>query len=766
MATTPWTVVPIDEMKKYLPYLGTYKYIRNNFWAAGQDSYSLPPAQDQSLFMQLTNCQPTMQGTLQRRWGYELFNNSTSTLNPFYFNSYQRDVDGLRKIVNVNYDGTMFTALGEDGSLYVNVSPPGNQTRGITSRDWYYMTGSANVKWSGITPPSAPTAANDGAGSISGSHTYQIALTDTYGHPSKLSAATTVVSSSNAVKVTSPPAQTLVTDYQVYINGHYQTTTAIGTDTVLTSYNSSGAAFLEDGLFMPPWGVAASEFQPTFTSGGSTDVTLTVGRIYTAVGMNSLTGHVTDLAPFSVSTGPVTSSSFTVTVGIYPDTQIDLIVLLATSDGGNEETLYEVGTVANIPGGVTTTITDDVPELTLLSSAIYQQSDQYGNLFGCALNQPPQAFMTSIIKHQGRLWGIVGQIIYFSKSINEVTTSTDTVAGHYEECWPADNFFDISEHAETGRALQTDGTTLYIGSERRIYRLTGSTPQTFQEPQVTFNDVGVFNQDVWQIVFKEGQPVGTIWMTPDYRVLLSDFNTYQDIGHPVQDVLNTFSPNGVYTYQPGVGGSQGTAQAMFIASGSYDLYMLAIPTGTQEFSDTLLVYNLRTNKWIVWYLTDLICGMLFNVAGAGTLTVVAGTPQLIFSSATVTGLYYIITPGTTQDRLNNTPVSYGVTIQTSWLDLGDPTVRKVLNEVEVITGDTGLTVTVEAASLQADFASPVTVVSNLALVASTLGELKAYLAQYATTKRYYRFTFTSANTSTIANVLEGFNVETVPFHRE
>lgn len=767
---TPSTpaLTPLDEMKKYLPYLGAFKYIQNQFWGVGQDSYTDPPAQNPSMFTSLNNIQPIIQGTLQRRWGYELFNSGAAAnfagnlAGPYILAySYQRDADTSRRLVFWQFGiPSAFLALNEDGSLYGVVGTPATGAtipRCLTSRDWLYtlafnVSNNLFYKWNGNVAPAAPAVTNSGGGSVSGSNTYQVAYEDAAGNIYQASPTTPLTSSSNSVVITSPPAMLGMTKYVVYVNGHVQgSPTNLGTNTTLSSVSGSGNAPIT--YQMVPWGFPAPTAAPTFTT-GSGSVTLTVGRKYFSVGYSTVTGHVSDLSPVSLTTGPLTNAEINLTITPSPQSFADSNIILATADGGSEEVLFEV---TILPRG-TTTYTDNTPELTLEAANTYLSQDQYGNSFGCAENTPPPVGLTSIIKSVGRLFGIFGELVYFSKNIAEVTTNTGVVAGRYEECWPAVNFFDISEHAETARALQTDGTYTYIGSERRVWRLTGTAPSSatgtpFQLPQVLFNDVGVLNQEVWQICFKEGQPVGAIWLTPDFRIIQSDFNTYSDIGHPIQDVL--FSINTTYA---------NTANAMYASSGSFDLYMLAVPTGSNQNPDTLLVYNLRSGKWVVWTPTDITTCQLYNITGSTSgVSINAGIPQFLFGS--FVGPIYEYLSGLSSDRVNNTPVDFPATIKTSWLDMGDPTVRKCLNELEVITGDTAMTITVEAASLQSDFASPITVVSNLALATGPLGELKAFLAQYSTRNRYYRFTFSSPNTSTIINLLEGFAAETVPFHR-
>src|SRR5882757_5022333 len=53
---------------------GLWRYIRPSFRAAGQDSFADPPSQSEDMFESLLNVMPPMQGDLDRRWGYQLFN--------------------------------------------------------------------------------------------------------------------------------------------------------------------------------------------------------------------------------------------------------------------------------------------------------------------------------------------------------------------------------------------------------------------------------------------------------------------------------------------------------------------------------------------------------------------------------------------------------------------------------------------------------------------------------------------------------------------
>lgn len=492
------------------------------------------------------------------------------------------------------------------------------------------------------------------------------------------------------------------------------------------------------------WGIAApvtAVSVPAPSAGGA--ITLKDGRNYYVAFRNSVTGHVSDLSPVSASTGPCTNAKFNLTnIPTSADSQVNQRVLLATTDGGDQTLLYLVTTLAD---NVTTTYTDNTPDTTLVLNSVYYEIDDAGLEHGCSGNQPPPAGSV-VIKHKDRLVMISGNLLYVSKSLDEVTTSTGTIAGNYEECWNPTWAIDIApDQTTTPKALLSDGVCVYIGDERTVRRISGDNILDFTVPEIVFNETGVVNQDVWKRVFMEGNPVGAIWLTPDYRVIQSDFNTYQDIGAPIQDLLLTINPQG-----------QSNCVAMAVSDGEYDLYMLAIPTGTNTDPNVVCVYNLKTKTWAIWYPTDPVVGMHFNINASGM-------PQKIFGSNGTYKHLFLFDRSYSQDRTNLAATNFTATVRTTWLSFDNPDSRKVLNEIEVLTQDPGMAVSVEAASTVQDFLNPLTVVSNAPLVLSPFGQYKAYLASSTAKSRFYRFTFTSYRN--VFQVLNGFAIEFVYVHQ-
>jgi hypothetical protein len=479
------------------------------------------------------------------------------------------------------------------------------------------------------------------------------------------------------------------------------------------------------------------------------NITILSGRVYFVAFYNATTQSYSDLSPASATTGPLTAQNIPLsTIPVSTNPAVTNKILLATADGGDPTTLYQLATLAN----ATTTFTDNIAETTLVASNVWQDTDSTGILHGLFGNQPPPngSFPLS---HNGRLWMAIGEVLYFSKNLAEMTTSSGIIAGRYEESWTPTNQINVATGAEQIRGLLTDGQTLYIGTEQHIFRLTGDSPQNFSQPQIIFPATGLMTQNVWQLVYIESTPVGTMWMTPDYRVMGSDFNTYQDVGTPIQPILNSINPAAI-----------NAAWAVMVSNGPYNFYVLGIPTGSHTIPDTFCAFDMRLRKWFIWqYVDQFISGIFY--------TSLSGVIRWIFVDSN--GIIRLIDPTTVLDRsgdVNATPIIS--TLTTAWLDYGDSLMRKTLNEIEVVTTDPNMLVTIQGASSNAEFLAPTsTLVNGAPLINSQFGGgigYKVYLAGTQAIDRHYRKTFVSTSSAASLpndNILSEYSVEAIPIHR-
>jgi hypothetical protein len=473
------------------------------------------------------------------------------------------------------------------------------------------------------------------------------------------------------------------------------------------------------------------------------NITLVSGRQYTYAFVNSSLGTYSDLGGFSASSGPIAVKQIGLSnIPISADPQVDTVLILATADGGDQTTLYEVGRVLN---GATTFI-DDMFESDLLLVNQWQSALADGTNVGIADNTPPPAGIQYPTLHRGRMYVLLGNNLLYSKSDDELLTPTGASGGRFEQCFPALNQFPITNLGEIGTGLLSDGTVLYIGTDRRVIRLFGDGPATFLQPQPLFDNVGVLNQDVWKLVLLEGNPVGAMWLAPDYRVIGSDFNTYQDVGLPIQNVLDTINRQNAST----------TAWASYVGISVYNLFVLAVPTGVNTQPDTLLVFDVKGRQWFEWQLSDTAVSGFWWVTNAGV-------PQFVFQASS--GKLYVFDPASLVDREGAVDqTAFTSQIRTTWLGMGDQTARKVLNEIEIMTGDSQMTLDVDGASSVADFMAPRQVVAAAPLVVKPRGELGVFLAGASTRDRFYRFTFNFSNTAT-TDLLRSMSIQGKVLHR-
>ena len=96
--------------------------------------------------------------------------------------------------------------------------------------------------------------------------------------------------------------------------------------------NAGNTTFSADSIRMQI--AYSTPIQVSATVAGS--VTLISGRKYTVAFYNSTTRHFSDIAEFSISTGPITTDDIPLTaIPVSTDTQVDRKILLATADGGD-----------------------------------------------------------------------------------------------------------------------------------------------------------------------------------------------------------------------------------------------------------------------------------------------------------------------------------------------------------------------------------------------------------------------------------------------
>jgi hypothetical protein len=199
------------------------------------------------------------------------------------------------------------------------------------------------------------------------------------------------------------------------------------------------------------------------------DLSPTVGYKYVYCGKCTLTGHVSTASPQSVSTGPQTNKQFVVSGDHFTDTQVDTVEIYRTLDGGS--TFYFLTSVAN-PGSGTWQYTDNIPD-----SSLNQGKTAPMN----SLNDPPPVGLKNICFHLGRVWGSVGNKVYFC-------SGSDVLNGVPEEAWYPLNYYSVQGTVTHLLPVQFGLLAFTPGD---IYVMRGMTKETFTPPQIWIGGVGI-----------------------------------------------------------------------------------------------------------------------------------------------------------------------------------------------------------------------------------------------------------------------------------
>jgi hypothetical protein len=224
------------------------------------------------------------------------------------------------------------------------------------------------------------------------------------------------------------------------------------------------------------------------------------------------------------------------------------------------------------------------------------------------------------------------------------------------------------------------------------------------------------------------------------------------VGTHITDILNSIPQSG--------GTNPLNPHAMFVSQGPADYYMLNIPLNVGPA--VIAVYYVRTQKWFIWQPSDVPMASLFFIDANGN-------PRWLFTSQ-AGPIYEWVTSVTAagankfQDRINNTPFPYSVSIQTSWMDFGDPNLRKGINQLLYTGASTPLRVSLSGAITDADLNSPTTIFFQVPTVIGPLQDNFVPIAGFATQHRWYQLTLFD-QLSTNDRVLDRFSFEVIPIFR-
>lgn len=268
---------------------------------------------------------------------------------------------------------------------------------------------------------------------------------------------------------------------------------------------------------------------------------------------------------FSNSTAATaTTGAFTnklnVGVGVTAstDTQVNQIWVFRTKDGG--ATFYSLP--SNPYPNTTGTITDNAADSTLITTQLAATALQ---------NTPPPVGIGGMVYHMGRLWGFVGNVLYYATG-----TDLGNILGNPYESWGPANYFTLP--AKISKLVSTEvGLIIFTTSDVWIVRGNGSATAAssgvsgitvfYVSPFIT--NLGVDSQFAVDVngttIYVYTAEKNFISIDPNSGISKIGFPiAAPNIAYPSDPALNGYNPSSAYVAWH----MAGQEEAIFVADGS------------------------------------------------------------------------------------------------------------------------------------------------------------------------------------------------------
>ena len=234
------------------------------------------------------------------------------------------------------------------------------------------------------------------------------------------------------------------------------------------------------------------------------------------------TNHLSTMSPTLTVQAPIIGNNVNIQGNCSTDTQVDSDDLYRTLDGGGL-LLYDTGTPNITTVGATFTIFDTALD-----------SDLNFLLTGpvAHANDPPPSGITNLTYFMGRLWGVVGNLLYFS-------AGPDCVNGDGAQAWPPANVFTFSGPIN-GLAPTSQGLVVFTPNEMSVV-LGGPQTTTFWV-QPLIKNFGVLSPNC---VAQESDEI--VIYTSQYQMFAISPNGKNELGFNVSPTLAAnFNPSTAY----------------------------------------------------------------------------------------------------------------------------------------------------------------------------------------------------------------------------
>jgi hypothetical protein len=370
--------------------------------------------------------------------------------------------------------------------------------------------------------------------------------------------------------------------------------------------NSSAFSIIVIASGFPPGGgpgtVKLNDVVVTIFSGGPITGTPTSSGTFSAINGfsyvqaygNSVSGEISNATVQGINTGPFTNAAYVaVPVVASPDTQVDQIHVYRTTDSGGGSIFYELPNSpfanATVSPGIHDAAADTALNLNSQAATNFQ-------------NTPPPANLTALEWFAGRLWGAVGNQLFFS-------TGPDSLSGLQQSNWNPVYVFVIPTSVTRLTSLP-NGMLIQDLDEILVVRGTSTTSFTVNS---FIRDTGLWNYNA-----SDSDGSNVYMFTADRQFIVVSANGVEEVGpsgvSPIADQLQNVDPTQAYVtaYRSGL-------DAM--------IFLLDIA------NQVLYPYNSRQQAWCLPALLK-----MQHITGAGAMEVQPGVWKYLIGSNGPTGL--------------------------------------------------------------------------------------------------------------------------------
>lgn len=295
---------------------------------------------------------------------------------------------------------------------------------------------------------------------------------------------------------------------------------------------------------------------------GSGSMSATSGYKYVVAYGNGNGAVVSGSTPASASTGSFSNKAgIQVSISASPDPQVNQIWVFRTTDGGASYYALPTSPYPNTTQNITDTATDS--QLNILLPAPINGS-----------GTPPPAGATIPVYHMGRVWVMVGNVLYASEG-------PDAIWWNGAESFPPANCWTLP--APGVRMLPTaSGLVLFLSDRVQIVPnpTTNTIPNFSPIPLV--DGIGLLNYDAMDVYGS-----AAYLYTADKQFISFDLsNGVTELGFPIEDQLTNLSPTAVSVAYHTTGLDRG----VFVCNGSGTWYR-CVPQQPPDFSITGPVWS-------------------------------------------------------------------------------------------------------------------------------------------------------------------------------